>query len=302
MVSLVRLVPAADMFEVLSTCDREGIIAADWQWGFELDLTFWVWSDDGDLDADASLAALPGLVAAGDRFFVADGDWMEWEELVSVFPEGTMDEFVNHVALAETAPEKQPSVYETHPWLLDYLGQNPWMDAEGSATAEASAAMKPTTDVLTNDAEAAEVFDILMRKRAEWREEGEGTRYFGVDLLGGRWTKEHVGVDYDAFRGFARKGEPEQFCERSFMQKSFRCGLRSMPEPLAHLICSEWGRKMHWLFENWLVEGDGADYSDASMAAYDETPAIAHAWAESDDGPIRERIRKIRSMRPMAPA
>ena len=79
-----------------------------------------------------------------------------------------------------------------------------------------------------------------MAKRAEWDVDRKNEHEdFTVELLGGAWTKDHLGVEYDAFRGYARRGDPEEFCVRTGLQKSFRCTTRSVPEETAFQICTE---------------------------------------------------------------
>lgn len=299
----VRLRPLADICEALSVCGREAIIAAEWQHGFQVDLSEWVWTNDEPFDLMAPFVALPGLVYGGAEQFVVDGDWVEIDELRSMFlassdpdPE-EQDEVTKKSALA---PE--PSVFERFPWLLEYLNENPWVQAECGATAEDFNGTSKK-QVHTTDAEATEIFDLLMNKRAEWETNEAAERsHFTVELLGGRWTAANLGVAYDAFRGACRGGDAEAWCDRFGLQKSFRCGLRQVPEEIAHLICTEWCRNMQWLFDKWQAEGDAVDYSDEALTAFRESADIAKTFEASATGPARERIGKVRSLRPRAVA
>lgn len=246
----MRLRPIVDMCEALSACEREAIIAAEWQHGLRVDLSEWVWTDDGPFDLQAPFAALLGLVYGGEHQFVVDGDWVDIDELRSMFPESLAHDPEEPEEVADErklAPE--PSVFERFPWLMEYLNENPWLKPDGEGS-DLDLGTASKMQVHTTEAEAAEIFDLLMNKRAEWETNEVVERSsFAVELLGGRWTAAHIGVAYDAFRGASRGGDAEAWCERFGLQKSFRCGLRQVSEQVAHLICTEWCRKMQWFFD-----------------------------------------------------
>jgi hypothetical protein len=148
----------------------------------------------------------------------------------------------------------------------------------------------------TTDAEASEIFDVLIAKRAEWAvEHTEGRQDFSVDILGGKWTKDNLGVAYDAFRGHAHRGEPEEFCVKWCLQKSFRCSVTTISEEVAHLVCTAWCSKMQFAYSKFLAEGDQADFCDNAFVGFVEDPAVARTWAAAA-GPVRERLTKIRDM------
>lgn len=271
----VRLRPLVDIGESLAFCEREAILAAEWQQCFQVDLSEWVWADDDPFDLQAPFAALPGLVYGGAQRFVVDGDWVKVDELRSMFPESSAAYPEEQEEAAKTpTPSPEPSVFERFPWLIEYLNENPWMKPDGSDKVDDFDVAPKKKQVHATDAEAAEIFDILMNKRAEWEtNESVERTHFAVELLGGRWTAANLGVAYDAFRGACRRGDAEAWCDRFGLQKSFRCGLRQVSEEIAHLICTEWCRKMQWLFDRWQAEGDAVDYSDGALSAF----AVARA-------------------------
>lgn len=301
---MVRLRPVDALDDALTTCRREGIIASDWERSFVLDLSDWVWTDDGPFDLQAPFAALPGLVYAGEDRFVADGGWLEIAELRCMFVDTSPEEQgEEEETVGQPEPEHEPSVFEKNPWLLDYLHENPWMEPDNEAHIQEEAPFADKKEMRTTEAETEHIFEILMSKRAEWQPDDMAERsHFSVDLLGGRWTKAHLGVEYDAFRGSCQRGEAEQWCDRYSLQKSFRCGLRQVSEEVAHLICTEWCKKMQWLFDKWLAEGDGVDYGDEALSAFPESLEVSKVWEAGAGGPARERIGKIRSLRPRAVA
>ena len=141
-----------------------------------------------------------------------------------------------------------------------------------------------------------------MAKRAEWADEAvDGPGDFLVELLGGTWTKTHRGVDYDAFRGFARGRDAAQFCEMWSLQKSFRCSVLTTTGHFAHMICTAWCARMQFFYNKFVAEGDGVEYNDATLSAFVEAPDVARAYEVAAGGPVREKIAKLRAMRPIAP-
>ena len=55
---------------------------------------------------------------------------------------------------------------------------------------------------------------------------------------------------------------------------------------------------MQFFYNKYVAEGDDLDFSDAALAAFVEAPEVARAFEAAAGGPVRERIAKIRSMRP----
>ena len=54
---------------------------------------------------------------------------------------------------------------------------------------------------------------------------------------------------------------------------------------------------MQFFFDKYRAEGDAVDYSDRALEAWVEDPAVARLFLDAV-GLVRERILKIRSIRP----
>ena len=172
--------------------------------------------------------------------------------------------------VAMPAPLAEDSCFDKHPWLLDYLDANPWLPSSGLAGGASVAARKDIAWAEVSDSDAADIFNVLMAKRAEWADEAvDGPGDFLVELLGGTWTKTHRGVDYDAFRGFARGRDAVQFCEMWSLQKSFRCSVLTTTGHFAHMICTAWCASMQFFITNSLPR---ATASSTAM------PLCRHSW------------------------
>ena len=299
---LLRLRFVEDMSDITTACARDGILPGDWQFCFEGDLSDWVWTDDSPFPSDAAFACMKDLVAVGGGRFVADGDWVPLEEVLSMFGAKAAAEEPAEEVVAMPAPLAEDSCFDKHPWLLDYLDANPWLPSSGLAGGASVAARKDIAWAEVSDSDAADIFNVLMAKRAEWADEAvDGPGDFLVELLGGTWTKTHLGVDYDAFRGFARGRDAAQFCEMWSLQKSFRCSVLTTTGHFAHMVCTAWCARMQFFYNKFVAEGDGVEYSDATLSAFVEAPDVARAYEVAAGGPVRERIAKLRAMRPIAP-
>jgi hypothetical protein len=286
-----------DLVEILQDCARDGLVASHWRWGFQVDLSEWVWTDDGPIAFDAPSAALPNLVSVGGGRCVADDEWIGFEEIVTMFGEisGAYDPD-EHEDAPEGADTADGTLFGKLPWLLEYLDENPWLTS--NVVDEGKTAPPAFDPLLASGADVDSIYEILAAKRAEWAVEHAPARVdFSVDLLGGIWTEAHVGVIYDAFRGHAHRGEAEALCERYHLQRSFRCSVRSVPEEISHLLCSSWCSKRHVFFDKYRAEGDAVDYSDRALEAWVEDPAVTRLFLDAV-GLVRERILKIRSIRP----
>ncbi len=175
---------------------------------FDYNLSRWVWSGDWNFGEQAELAALPALVSIGGDRFAADGDWMEMDESRAAFP--PYDDAVGDTGEDEAEPKAKVeiSVFDERLWLLDYLGANPWLPAQDVSGAEGDLGKGSAGKLCKiTDADASEIFDLLTAKRHDDKLEKSD---FSVDLLGGEWTKELLGMEYDAFRGYAHRGEAEE--------------------------------------------------------------------------------------------
>ena len=165
--------------------------------------------------------------------------------------------------MARTSGDEEPSVLEQFPWLLEYDQQ--WDFVRGGKVEN------PHWKLSMNSSSASSVyedvvFEALMEKRREWDiVAGSGRADLDVELLGGAWTREHRGVNYDAFVGRAHGREAEDFCSLYGLQKSFRCSTQLRAYEHAHAVCTEWRHKMQWLFDRYLAQGVAMDFSDAAL-------------------------------------
>lgn len=299
LVTFVKLRLLTDPGAVMDGLMREGIVSGDWNYYFAVDSSCFVFSDDGPFDETATLYFMEGLVCVHGGFLVCDGAWHTFEQVSALFPpmrQRTETEVAEKVA---DPPELSP--FEKFPWLQEYFDQDPWAHQAGGVGGKDTTKDGHRVEHAAEGAEicAEAVFDALMAKRDEWRDQHaeHATPDFSVELLGGAWTASHRGVSYDAFRGAAHAGNPQAFCELFGLQKSFRASIRLCTEPLANLIAQAWCSRMQFFYDKYHIEGCGADFSDEALASFAEDPEVAKAH-QLHAGLVRQRLDNVRAMRP----
>ena len=99
------------------------------------------------------------LVAVGGGRFVADGDWVPLEEVLSMFGAKAAAEEPAEEVVAMPAPLAEDSCFDKHPWLLDYLDANPWLPSSGLAGGASVAARKDIAWAEVSDSDAADIFN-----------------------------------------------------------------------------------------------------------------------------------------------
>lgn len=189
--------------------------------------------------------------------------------------------------------------------LEDERRGKPTSSASGSAS---SSSMAPQ-DATTTGEEATDelldsVWERLQEKRREWVQEEKGplVEAFVVKLMGGAWTKANLGVDYDAFRGVARKGAPADWCKRYSFSQSAHFAIAKFGESNAHNLAKAWCDRLNFLYNAFEEQGCGDSafqYTEATLKAYAEPEGIA-VWAQTlgKNEPAAKRLVQIREMVP----
>ena len=117
-------------------------------------------------------------------------------------------------------------------------------------------------------------------------------------MLGGRWTREHVGRNYDYFMGIAAKSASRDFCNKYPLSLSMRCSIAKFGEQIASALCRAWMHKMQYLFGVYPAAQD-LDYTFTDEdTAMSEEPPEPFAVRPQLNGPERARADHIRSLRP----
>ena len=119
--------------------------------------------------------------------------------------------------------------------------------------------------------------EALAAKKDEMHTHGaESEGPFAWKVMGGSWTKAHLGVDYDAFRAECRTAAAKEFVAMYSMQYSASFTLTLYGEDLAKLLAEYWTKKMSWYYDRWVLADRGLHvFTDAEVAEFPDAQALA---------------------------
>ena len=137
---------------------------------------------------------------------------------------------------------------------------------------------------LVDDEEIEVLWDELHRYRSNLAAaalSAPGDSDFMTTCLGGKWTKEHKGVDADAVRGHARGESAVTFCEARGVNKSKRFEISVYTFGHAAVFARAWCHRMQYFF-NLACEAEDymCGFSLEQISAY-EAPTEFTAAAQA---------------------
>jgi hypothetical protein len=273
------------------------ILALDiWQHEFELDSYHFMYSDDeGAFKADSDVHILPHCMYRCGGRVVSDSDWLTLEDAQAMFPE--------HKDLG--GPTEVETETPTRDVVVDVIWkENPWMwhalKAGGKRTGGSDDGFD--LDDPPDAAEADAIFDELNARRLEWDEIDPevAEAMFRWKLLGGKWTKDHLGVVSDAFKADAHP-RARGWCTARKLPREKTFTINLYGEVACQTLAAAWCHKMQFLFVQSSAATLGHElFGVGALAGYAEHGGLADLYAA---GPlvVRNRIDELRSLTPSVP-
>ena len=86
MVCLLGLRTIVETSIRMRRCEISGIMSSDWDYWFQVVWTDFAFTDDGGFDPEWSVSVLLDAVFCHDGVLVADGPWLEYDEVRRYFP------------------------------------------------------------------------------------------------------------------------------------------------------------------------------------------------------------------------
>ena len=105
--------------------------------------------------------------------------------------------------------------------------------------------------------ELSEIFLDLERKRRSI-DAGANRGDFRWQIMGGRWTREHLGVNTNCYRGHAVSASSNAFCEEMGLFKSFDISTKVAGDSSAIQPVDEWRIKMQMIYDVWSESDHGS--------------------------------------------
>ena len=146
------------------------------------------------------------------------------------------------------------------------------------------------------------VLAALALKRHEMALSGAAAELaFSWKVMGGTWTKAHLGLDYDAFRAEARSQHAKEFVALYGLQKSASFTLALYGDDIAKLLAGYWCDKMVHFYGIWSSSKIvGHVFSDVEVQSFVEPKAFTDVFARAN-GKISARMRQLRALCPGLP-
>lgn len=136
------------------------------------------------------------------------------------------------------------------------------------------------------DAGLDNVWEKLGKKRAEWSAELKfGNQHFRINLNGGKFAREELKKDFDAFKGICRSDAAVDWCKDRGIQSSFHNDMIKYGEQNACHLATAWVDKMEY-FRDLYDESGRMIHSLADtqkLAAAYEEPSWITEWGNTLD-------------------
>lgn len=166
-----------------------------------------------------------------------------------------------------------------------------------SASDESSDAPGEQKETINED----DVLAALSAKRVEMQASGaEAALPFAWRVMGGAWTREHMGTDFDAFRGEARSTTAHTFATMYSLQRSASFSLALYGEDSARILSEYWCAKMNFLFAMWDSGGRGRYAFAEGDLGFSEPGEFVDLLSRAQ-GKVLARMRALQRLRPSRP-
>ena len=217
-----------------------------------------------------------------------------------------MVDFVRHAMAGGARPSAKAQGYKTprvntelveqFPWLATYM---PKSGSSRQASGSSSAAGQSEPEVLGLDDEAIDnAFEELQAIRSQWQVDYQDSiQHFKVCLLGGAWTKEHVGVACDAVKAYASGKEALDWCSKFGFPTNTRFGIRKLGQERATVLAGCWCSRLQYFYDIFCrAKRDNYQYTSADING---SPVPKDSLSQTSEGGIfQERLAQILALRP----
>ena len=279
------------------------------------------YSDEDEYMAVSEVHVLGDTVWRGRQVVVSDGDWRSLDIAMQLLPEKKVSDAQDPGEQRAPRTSEVASLVAEFPWLADmqakahrpHLGEvrhpglrGPKSGASDEAGSEphspSASAGSGSADDMVSLVDEKEVLNALVAKRNEMAQSGAAAEEaFSWKVMGGVWTKAHLGLDYDAFRAEGRTQHAREFVSLYALPKSASFTLALCGEDTAKLLAGYRCLRMTHFYNIWSRSKLAKHvFSDADSLSFPE-PAAFGALMLTAPGKILSRMQGLRSLSPGAP-
>ena len=151
---------------------------------------------------------------------------------------------------------------------------------------------------MTADELSAIFLDLEQKRRSMDAASTHGD--FRWSIMGGRWTREHLGVNTNCYRGYAASAPAKAFCQEMGLYKSFDVSIKDAGDASAMTLVHEWSMKMQIIYATW-SDSDHGNWWGRGIDSYAESPEITTIY-DSASAHLRLRIDHLRDFCPRFPS
>ena len=145
-------------------------------------------------------------------------------------------------------PSVNTELLEQYPWLSAYMSK-PGSFSKASGSKATVGEVESHSLGLDDDATEAAYVEVQEQRRL-WDVKFKGDiQHFKVCLLGGAWTKEHMGVVCDAVKAYASGQDAQAWCSKYALPLSARFGLRRCGQDQATALAGAWCARMQYFYD-----------------------------------------------------
>jgi len=259
------------------------------------------------------LGVLMGLARIGGRQVVTDYVPQPWPHATRNMPEPAPA--ADRLAPARAprgATTIDPTTLAEHPWLAQWQAQGAQPKRSRPSTeqaeqetpmADAGEATEGLEDTLA-EAVLLRAFEGLRHAREELDQEAarDVTPDFKLSVLGGQWTFQRTGREYDYYLAACAHKASESFATNYYLGRSSRYAVATYGDMVASAMARGWCHRMQHYYNIFAAQDDAQFlFTEADDASYTE-PAEVTELATSATGRLAQRVAELRSIKPRAPS
>jgi hypothetical protein len=291
---------ARDASSLLAGADCE-----DWLHTFDMQNRAYSFSDEARYLSECEVSVLADVTYRGDNRLVSDSEWQPLADVLALFPARAAS--ATEGGVAAPRPRFDRDLIKEHPWLLDFLQKTEAPRAGGDrdpvpGPPDEPRDPPPALPIIDDLVDEEVILDLLAAKRKELRAMGaEDSIDFTYTVLGGKWTKEHAGVAYDAYRAEAKSKKAKAFMHRYYFVPTASFHISLYSEPVAIIMVSNWIARMQYFLDVWSrTEDDVHVFSLAEVGAFRESEDFQDV-ANTASGRVHARVVALRALVPRGP-
>lgn len=242
------------------------------------------------------LLVLPGLLWLPSSSFSSYFSWMKWEAVFEPWKPARQREPRER---REPRGALEPGLVERFPWVQKFLDeqQKGRERSRPHGQGQPSAPREPVEPEALDQDAYEEIFQALENKRQHWAEENLSPQeHFRTSMLGGPWTKEHLGCLTDSIKASAAGKEAKEWCRGKGLPIQATFSLRKFGELHCSHLALYWCALMQYLMDRDLGRQEQHEVAAGAGEVPWEEPGHLMAVLSVAPEAVQERLQQLREL------